>query len=183
MAKSKNGKSNKIKILNNTPFGYENISDVLSLYVTPRFEKLDTSIDIGDYYDFINAGGLLLYWILNATGMKTNKLTHTLYLFKSFYNNIKHHDLTKGNNLHIIADYPYILKCRNGVTSFDENGVWNDMGYWHDDCSFLGDSGELPYILVINPKNNPPYNECNQIYLYEFCKRVYQELNKLVLNN
>lgn len=167
-------------ILNNKPFGYKNIEEVLRLYVTPRFNKLEKSLDIGEYYDYINAVGLLFNWI-KAINIQSNVVnaSDTLSLFKALYNNIKHHDLRDvNNNMRIYAcdDYQYVLKCENGSTIFNENSVWNDKGYWQDDCSFLGDSGEIGYILDIKTESNEKFNKCNQIFLYELCKRTYNEL-------
>ena len=175
-------KIRKSKILNGRPFGYKNTDEIFQLYVTPRFEKLEKSLDIGEYYDYINAVGLLFNWITNDTGTKVEEASDTFRLFKALYNNIKHHDLDARNDnarIYVYEDYDYILKCRNGLTTFNENGVWNDKVYWHDDCSFLGDSGELVYILKIKSDDNLIYNACNQIYLYELCKKTYNELSNL----
>ena len=66
------------------------------------------------------------------------------------------------------------------ITTFNENGVWNDKGCWYDDCYFLGDSGDLVYVLEIRSADGLQYNECNQIYLYELCKRTYHELKQFL---
>lgn len=166
-------------ILNNKPFGYKNIEEVLRLYVTPRFNKLEKSLDIGEYYDYINAVGLLFNWINEINKQNDENLSGTLRLFKTFYNNVKHHDLKDNRGrikIYVCDDYKYVLKCKNGITTFNENGAWNDKGYWYDDCSFLGDSGELGYILEIKTNDDAKYNGCNQIFLYELCKRTYKEL-------
>lgn len=166
-------------ILNNKPFGYKNIEEVLQLYVTPRFNKLEKSLDIGEFYDYINAVGLLLNWIKEIDNQSVEGISDTLSLFKALYNNIKHHDLIDVYNnkrIYVCDDYQYILKCENGSTIFYENSVWNDKGYWHDDSSFLGDSGEIGYILDIKTTGNAKFNRCNQIFLYELCKRTYNEL-------
>lgn len=176
-------KKKKPKILNNKPFGYKDTNEIFRLYVTPRFEKLEKSLDIGEYYDYINAVGLLFNWISIDPGTKIEEVSDTFRLFKALYNNIKHHDLEDRNynaRIYVYEDYEYILKCRKGITTFNENGVWNDKGYWHDDCSFLGDSGELVYVLEIKSNSDLIYNGCNQIYLYELCKRTYNELINLL---
>lgn len=172
-----------MQILNGRPFGYNDKSEVFNYYVKPRFEKLERSLDIGEYYDYINAVGLLFYWIKNETGTRVEELSDTFRLFKAFYNNIKHHDLDNRNNnalIYVYEDYDYILKCNNMITTFNENGVWNDKGCWYDDCSFLGDSGDLVYVLEIRSADGLQYNECNQIYLYELCKRTYHELKQFL---
>ncbi len=166
-------------ILNNKPFGYKNVEEVLRLYVTPRFNKLEKSLDIGDYYDYINSVGLLFNWEKEINNQRIEDTSDTLCLFKTLYNNIKHHDLKDvyaNVRIYVYDDYQYVLKCKNGITTFNENGAWNDKGYWYDDCSYLGDSGELGYILEIKTNDDAKYNGCNQIFLYELCKRTYKEL-------
>lgn len=175
-----------MRVLNNNPFGYKNIDELFRLYVTPRFEKLEKSRDIGEYYDFINAVGVLFNWIREINNQYVENCSETLRLFKAFYNNIKHHnlnDIYDNSHIYVYEDYEYILKCKNETTTFDENGVWSDKGYWQDDCSVLGDSGELVYILEIRLNDNSSYNERNQIYLYELCKRAYMDLKDLLQNN
>lgn len=75
-------------ILNNKPFGYKNVEEVLRLYVTPRFNKLEKSLDIGDYYDYINSVGLLFNWKKEINNQRVEDTSDTLCLFKTLYNNI-----------------------------------------------------------------------------------------------
>ena len=173
------------KIVSKYPFGYKTVLDCYNLYVRPKFEVLKTSLRISEYYDFINALGLLLNWI-DIEKDKNHNITipneDDIDLFKALYNNIKHFQLEKRKyDFYVQSEYNYFLKNENGITYLNENMFWNDEGVFTDDCSDLGESGDLSVVLLIkNLNNNKNYNTDNKIFLYELCKRAFENTSKVL---